>query len=477
MSLPLVLLLVVSIVLLVALVVLKVGHDRKIKTMEAAAKRGAKRASKQVARASKQVARVNKVLKQRERSLKRTFRVFNDLIVKEVREGSDEQLNKMVSTFTADEIRNIRRTSAMGITRLLIEKGHHNAAVCLLTKYVQPNRGDQLLYFLEPLLELHKVGLLQGEFHDFCSLFGMATDISALHYLGATYEATDEVDQRNFQQLIIEPLSRLTKNGRHLMDIRFSAEQRRTLADHVRAALNDKKGLSLIRLGDGEAYAYPVVLIEGLPISIFEKDDTSFELNWWNARPTASVREDLVARIRIAVARCDILGFPSVYRVIRDLPPPRRRYGKNRNQRAFVRLLRAIGETIPLNGKLLTEERCHRIKGAIDAALILELARAADSVVLVSSLTELASKFPVMNIQTIPVPPEDALVKIFDVYSDVVDRVRNASKPGTLVLVGAGIIGKIFVDEAKMRGAVALDVGSLFDYMVERKTRTIADLI
>jgi hypothetical protein len=39
------------------------------------------------------------------------------------------------------------------------------------------------------------------------------------------------------------------------------------------------------------------------------------------------------------------------------------------------------------------------------------------------------------------------------------------------------MVGKIFVDEAKMRGAVAIDVGSLLDYMVERKTRTIADLI
>jgi hypothetical protein len=44
-------------------------------------------------------------------------------------------------------------------------------------------------------------------------------------------------------------------------------------------------------------------------------------------------------------------------------------------------------------------------------------------------------------------------------------------------LVGAGIVGKIFAHEAKMCGAVALDVGSLLDYMMERKTRTIADLI
>ena len=99
-------------------------------------------------------------------------------------------------------------------------------------------------------------------------------------------------------------------------------------------------------------------------------------------------------------------------------------------------------------------------------------------VVLVSSWPQLSLKFPSgVTVETIAVPPEDAPVKIFDIYPEIVDHVRSASEPGTLVLVGAGIVGKIFVDEAKLRGAVALDVGSLLDYMMERKTRTIADLI
>jgi len=435
-------------------------------------------AAKRALRVRKTLIRREKTLKRREKSLERVFRIFNYLIVKEVRTGSAKQLDRITSALTAEEIRNVRRTSVMGITRLFIEKEREEAAVRLLTKYIQPERGDQLLYFIEPLLELDKRKLLQGELQEFCSTFQTLPGARALNYLSATYDAADEIDQRNFQRLIIGPLSALPQDNRNLMDIRFSPEQRRLLVDRIKESLAKGEPLSLIRLGDGEAYAYPPIPIEGFTPSIFDSDDVSFELDWWNARPTAAARDNLVAGVRQAVAQCDILGFPSVYRIIRDLPPPKRRYGKNRNQRAFVRLLGALGRSIPLDQKLLTEERCHRVRGALDAALLLELAKMANSVVLVTSWPQLSSKFPSgVGIETIPVPAEDASIKIFDTYLDIVDRVRVASKPGTLVLVGAGMVGKIFVDEAKMRGAVAIDVGSLLDYMVERKTRTIADLI
>jgi hypothetical protein len=406
------------------------------------------------------------------------FRIFNDFIVKEVQAGSDEQLDKVVSALTEQEIHNVRRTSAMGITRLLIEKERPDAAVRLLRKYIQPARSDQLLYFLEPLLELNKLGLLQGELHQFCNTFHPSPGVRALDYLSATYDAVDEADRHNFQQFIVRPLSALPPNDRNLMDIRFSPEQRRQLLNHIEERVAQEKPLSLLRLGDGEAYAYRPGAIEGFAPSVFEEDNASFELNWWNARPTARVRDDLTDRIRQAVKRCDILGFPSVYRIIRDLPPPNRRYGKNRNQRAFMRLLGALGQSIPVDSKVFTEERCHRIRGAIDSAFLLELAGMARSVVLVTSWPELSSKFPPgLKIETISVPSEQATPKLFEVYPEIVDRVRAVSKPGKVVLVGSGIIGKILVDEARMSGAVALDVGSLMDYMVGAKTRTIADLI
>jgi glycosyltransferase GT-like protein len=475
---PLLIALVLSLLLVAtlfaAVVVLLSKNDRKNKMLARNKKitRSIRKA------ASKAVAKSSREARKTQKSLARTFRIFNDLIVKEVHTGSHEQLNKIVSALSAQEIRNVRRTTIMGITRLLIEKGRPEAAVGLLGKYIQPKRSDRRLYFLEPLLELDKLGLVEGDLHDFCVRFESSPGNRALEYLTETYDEVDEADRRNFQQLIIEPLTALTRDKRNLMDIRFSPEQRQRLVACIKESMAEAKPLSLLRLGDGEAYAFPPVPMEGFPPSVFEEDDVSFELNWWNARPKAQVRDDLVARVRQAVARCDILGFPSVYRIIRDLPPPHRRFGDLRNQRAFARLLGALGVTIPLNGRLLTEERCHRIKGAIDAPLLLELAKMAKSVVLVSSWSQLSLKFPSsVTVETIPVPAEEASVKVFETYPEIIDRIRGASKPGTLVVVGAGIVGKIFVDEARLCGAVALDVGSLLDYMNNRKTRTIADII
>ena len=466
----LVLSLLLTAALLAAVIVLLIKNDRKNK-MLARNKKITRNISKAAAKSSREARKTQK-------SLARAFRIFNDLIVKEVHTGSHEQLDTIVSAFSAQEIRNARRTTIMGITRLLIEKGRPEAAIGLLGKYIQPKRSDHRLYFLEPLLELDKLGLVEGDLHDFCVRFKSSPGDHALEYLTETYDEVDEADRRNFQQLIIEPLSALTRDERNLMDIRFSPEQRQRLVACIKESMAEAKPLSLLRLGDGEAYAFPPVLMEGFPPSIFEEDDISFELNWWSASPTAQVRDDLVARVRQAVARCDILGFPSVYRIIRDLPPPHRRFGALRNQRAFARLLGALGATIPLDGRLITEERCHRINGAIDPPLLLELARTAKSVVLVSSWSQLSLKFPSsVTVETIPVPAEDAPIKVFDTYPEIVGRVRAASKPGTLVLVGAGIVGKIFVDEARLCGAVALDVGSLLDYMNDRKTRTIADVI
>ena len=109
---PLLIALILSVLLPAALLVviafLLVKNNRKNKIMRAAAKRSLN---------------VRKTLKRREKSLERVFRIFNDFIVQEVQAGADEQLDKVMSALTAQEVRNVRRTTIMGITRLFVEKG------------------------------------------------------------------------------------------------------------------------------------------------------------------------------------------------------------------------------------------------------------------------------------------------------------------------------------------------------------------
>lgn len=58
------------------------------------------------------------------------------------------------------------------------------------------------------------------------------------------------------------------------------------------------------------------------------------------------------------------------------------------------------------------------------------------------------------------------------VYEHVLKRI-DGNLAGTLVLVGAGIFGKVYCHTAKQHGAVALDLGSGFDVLSGIKTRPI----
>jgi hypothetical protein len=50
------------------------------------------------------------------------------------------------------------------------------------------------------------------------------------------------------------------------------------------------------------------------------------------------------------------------------------------------------------------------------------------------------------------------------------------SPKGNLVLIGAGYAGKVIVAEAKRRGGIALDLGSIFDHWLGQHTRSYQDL-
>jgi len=55
-------------------------------------------------------------------------------------------------------------------------------------------------------------------------------------------------------------------------------------------------------------------------------------------------------------------------------------------------------------------------------------------------------------------------------HERVSDQVKNA-EPGTLYLVAAGIVGKVYCDQIKRAGGVALDIGSIADIWMRTRTR------
>lgn len=59
-------------------------------------------------------------------------------------------------------------------------------------------------------------------------------------------------------------------------------------------------------------------------------------------------------------------------------------------------------------------------------------------------------------------------------FLKTMDHIKKNVKPGCFYLVGAGILGKIYCNEIKKHGGIAIDVGSLIDGLAGLKTRTIS---
>ena len=425
---------------------------------------------------SKELKDTIKEAKQSEATLKKLFRTVDRFTAPAVHGRAIGEVNELLSKLDDQELRRLGRMSVMGISRLLLDTGQHNTTAQTLIRYLEGNSPLDLLYFLEPLLELEREAALpDGPLLKFCTRFQHErVALIALECLRTSYNAADDADDRNFKRLIIEPLSRLHQDNRNLMDIRFSSNERRALQQSIKSSLIEQRPFSLLRLGDGEAYPYKAPPVERLEPHLFEADDRHFATRHWGAPLPEPARADISMHFHQAVMRCDILGIPSVYRIIRNMTDPLSRYGETRrNQRAYIRILSALGNAIPVGQKLFTEERCHRLRGAMDEPFLIDLAAMARSVVVVSCRPEIQSKFPTSSVILVPSSGSEFL----KIYPEIIERVREASGPGTIVLVGAGILGKILADQARQSAAVALDVGSLMDYMVGQKTRTIADLI
>lgn len=409
-------------------------------------------------------------------------RVLNQLLTLAVRGEDTTLITRRLSEVTDSELGRLRKNTIFGIAQLFIETDRPQAAADVIERYVR--RHPELRpYYLEQLLKLDDKGVLSPTLTKFSAQFRPSQDAAMAAYLRENFDGVDAADRQNFERFILSPLANLRQRERNLMNVRFSSEQRETLIEIIRRHLDDGHPLSLLRLGDGEAYAYASAAMSGIDAALFQEDNDTRERHWWGAAPSPAIREDIAVRVRGAVAACDILGLPSAYRVVRDLPAPGQRYGAGRAQRGLTTVLGACGGEIPLDGKIVTEERCHQVVFRPEA--LADLAAQARSVAVVSCWPADQLSLPFEASSHITIPPAQKLKRLdeaeppplFEVYPQILTRIRETAGPGVLVLIGAGIIGKFLAGEAREGGAVAIDVGSILDYMAGLKTRSFVDMI
>ena len=238
---------------------------------------------------------------------------------------------------------------------------------------------------------------------------------------------------------------------------------------------------SLVRVGDGEGNALALTREDVRPIYL-----DSFNAKFFS-QVGMTLREDearmLCGKIRNAISAADFIGFRSF-----DAARPEIETISNALENgqigAAVGILyaQAFLQDELLGGrfsdKLITSMWIH-------LALIPhigDIMEAAPAVIVITGRAQLEPHFEARlgkRLRSfIAVPPQsyrpssDEDTHYRRVFPRVLDALR-ADLQGTLVIVGAGFLGKLYCEAAKNSGAVALDFGSAFDVLAGMSTRPV----
>lgn len=214
-------------------------------------------------------------------------------------------------------------------------------------------------------------------------------------------------------------------------------------------ALAQGRGFSLIRLGDGEG----AMLSHEAPRMAV---DLAFCMRIWFGDQTMAEadRRAIANGLERAMRGADVLG----------LPRPRQLQVAMRYHEVFANLERVLGARRPIVGDMALHFYL-QWSGALG-----HLVRRARRVVLIGCRDvagQFAAHFDVAVAQWLvrgeakfPGPVQEPHWPTG--YARMMARIETVG-PGDLVLVGAGVLGKAYGAAAARRGAVAIDIGSVFD--------------
>jgi hypothetical protein len=276
---------------------------------------------------------------------------------------------------------------------------------------------------------------------------------------------------------------------RCLLDTDIDAGSCRAFIRAVRERLASNHGFALVRLGDGEANAFQK---SSSFAALLDRDSTEREIVWWGRALEPGTRLALADEVRSAALSADALGFPTREWLLRDvqleagLPLSAGKSG--RGLLIILEALQTEGTAGHLSGKILTS--AHIPQDLQRWNLYGELFDGVDEVVLVSCHPNLPDvmkqRFGLRTAKHVLMAPGDTMREmqqrsledhelpprsIARALQELGDWPANR-----LVLVGAGYAGKRIIHEAKKRGGVALDLGSIFDHWTGAHTRSYQDL-
>lgn len=275
----------------------------------------------------------------------------------------------------------------------------------------------------------------------------------------------------------LEPFLSLSASyPRLIMDTSFCVFDRAKLVSLCRQAIEHRYPFSYVRLGDGEGAFL-------CPEARDSKDQSRLFNRWFGRACQASDAERFEAILIDCIANADVIGVPAAQRLVADFEvTPAHKSAR------LIQVYDGLNNAFSKDGwhyPWVTSAFSHiDLWKTSDWAVAL---RGLLSVNVISGHKEhllrdkLIAHMGVYVDVYIKISPAFEFEKTFGAgeecrhYPDQFDQIcadlATSDLAGKVYLVGAGFLGKYYCSLIKERGGVALDLGSVFDYLMGFKTR------
>lgn len=265
-----------------------------------------------------------------------------------------------------------------------------------------------------------------------------------------------------------------------LLDLRYNNQQVTALQSKISSAVENKTGLSLLRLGDSDSYGFANHFPNHYSVELAKNTENM----WWGKHIDAPLKQKLVNGFFNAIESADIIGFPGSIRLARDLkvdPSAKLSVLQMKYQTLFQGIKNFLDEGRIQQDKWWVDEYCNF--SLADEGFLTKLIEKAPSVVLVTCFKIPSNHFlDHPKVKQVSIPPHTRVSAVCEaqnntaIFPELLDEkkkeVLQHLSPGSLLLVSAGFAGKSLIDLGKKAGAVAIDFGSAMDGLVGHKTRS-----
>jgi len=288
-------------------------------------------------------------------------------------------------------------------------------------------------------------------------------------------EAAGPALRKELKELVL-PTFEKHRNQLRLMEVFWNESQRKDFYKEVTIALQQGKPFSFVRLSDGEGWIFS----DGRgPFTL--EDEVNREKHWWGCSPSAADKARVRSAAFAAVSSADILGIPSIYRILQSLGSKSTTLMGNVTYRGLLQVLIALrnGQFSPLS---FSDEKAN-IPLFWDISPILEWCETAEKVVVISSVRpEIMSQILGASLKSsrfdyVEIPTHfrtrtnpmycSADFTLPEKYTEIEAVIGSTLGPGVLLLNAAGVAGKGFNGVGKAHGAVAIDLGGAVDIWLQ----------